>query len=76
VSYAKESLGLAARIGKTAGYGGIADNIEKPQFATAVGLMLIDSEGEMAAPSRKKKAGNSISNATGVISRFMARFKA
>ncbi|MDB5167413.1 MAG: ftsA [Candidatus Saccharibacteria bacterium] len=76
VSYAKESLGLAARIGKTAGYGGVADNIEKPQFATAVGLMLIDSEGEVTAPTRKKKTSNSISNASGVISRFMARFKA
>ena len=77
VSYAKESLGLAARIGKTAGYGGVADNIEKPQFATAVGLMLIDSEGEIAATTHKKKSGNSsIANATGVISRFMARFKA
>ena len=77
VSYAKESLGLAARIGKTVGYGGVADNIEKPQFATAVGLMLIDSEGEITATTHKKKSGNSsIANATGVISRFMARFKA
>ncbi|TAL14911.1 cell division protein FtsA [Patescibacteria group bacterium] len=77
VSYAKESLGLAARIGKTAGYGGVADNIEKPQFATAVGLMLIDSDGDVAMPTRKKKSGTSpIANATSVISRFMARFKA
>lgn len=78
VSYAKEALGLAARIGKTSGYGGVADNIEKPQFATAVGLMLIDSEGtDIVTQTRKKKSGSStLSNATGVISRFMARFKA
>lgn len=45
VDYAKQALGLAARIGKPTGYGGVADNIDQPYFATAVGLMLIDSEG-------------------------------
>lgn len=76
VTYAKESLGLAARVGKTSGYGGVADNIEKPQFATAVGLMLIDAEGEPASQSHKKKSGSSLSQATGLVSRFMSRFKA
>ncbi|HET8884449.1 MAG TPA: cell division protein FtsA, partial [Candidatus Saccharimonadales bacterium] len=40
--YAKEALGLAARIGKSSGYGGVAENIDQPQYATAVGLMLTD----------------------------------
>jgi cell division protein FtsA len=76
VSYAKEALGLAARIGKTAGYGGVADNIEKPQFATAVGLMLIDSEGDTMTQARGNKSTKSLSNVSGVISRFFGRFKA
>jgi len=76
VDYAKESLGLAARIGKTSGYGGVADDIEKPQFATAVGLMLIDAENENSAQNHKKKSGNSLASAGGIIARFMARFKA
>lgn len=76
VNYAKEYLGLAARVGKTTGYGGVADNIEKPQFATAVGLMLIDSESESGPQTRKKKSGTGLASATGIISRFMARFKA
>lgn len=76
VNYAKEYLGLAARVGKTTGYGGVADNIEKPQFATAVGLMLIDSESESGPQTRKKKSGSGLAGATGVLSRFMARFKA
>lgn len=77
-SYAKEALGLAARIGKTSGYGGVADDIEKPQFATAVGLMLIDGEGtDITNQSHKKKTGGStISTAASMISRFMGRFKA
>lgn len=74
--YAKEYLGLAARIGKTSGYGGVADNIEKPQFATAVGLMLIDAEGDNGAQSHKKKSGTSIKSATGALSKFFGRFKA
>jgi len=76
VTYAKESLGLAARVGKTSGYGGVADTIEKPQFATAVGLMLIDAEGQPSTQTHKKKSGNSLSQATGFVSRFMSRFKA
>lgn len=76
VEYAKESLGLAARVGKTSGYGGVADDIEKPQFATAVGLMLIDAENENSPQNHKKKSGNSLASAGGIIARFMARFKA
>lgn len=76
VSYAKEALGLAARIGKPSGYGGVADGVDKPQFATAVGLMLIDSESSSGAISHKKKPGKTFASAGGFISRFMARFKA
>ncbi|MGV9002328.1 MAG: cell division protein FtsA [Candidatus Saccharimonadaceae bacterium] len=42
--YAKETLGLAARLGHPSGFGGVADDIDKSEFATAIGLMLIDSE--------------------------------
>lgn len=42
--YTKESLGLAARLGKPSGFGGVADDIDSSEFATALGLMLIDAE--------------------------------
>ena len=42
--YAKEALGLAARLGQPAGFGGVAEDIDKAEFATAIGLMLIDAE--------------------------------
>lgn len=76
VEYAKESLGLAARIGKTSGYGGVADDIEKPQFATAVGLMLLDSERDGPQHSSKKKTASSLIGVGGAVSKFLARFKA
>lgn len=51
--YAKEALGLAARLGQPTGFGGVAEDIDKSEFATAIGLMLID--GEQA--SREKPRG-------------------
>ncbi|MEP7205248.1 MAG: cell division protein FtsA [Candidatus Saccharibacteria bacterium] len=79
VEYAKESLGLAARIGKTSGYGGVADNIEKPQYATAVGLMLLDSERNNGHTGSKQGTSNSTMNVGNVMSKvssFLSRFKA
>lgn len=75
--YAKEKLGLAARVGKPSGYGGVADHIEEPQFATALGLMLIDAQNGGQAPKTDK--GNhkiTIKQASGVISQFLGKFKA
>jgi cell division protein FtsA len=78
--YAKEKLGLAARIGKSSGYGGVAENIEEPQFAAAVGLMMSDAQSskENAPRSSKKSQGSSkavIKSAGGFISGILGRFK-
>lgn len=79
--YAKEKLGLAARVGKARGFGGVAENIEAPEFASAVGLMLIDAhngEGEFGAKKSSGK-GNSaafLKDAGGFLQRFLGKFKA
>ncbi len=76
--YAKAKLGLAARVGKSAGYGGVAEHIEEPQFATAVGLMLLDASGSSLSQSHKTTGGGGVSltKAGGVITKFLNRFKA
>ncbi len=78
--YAKTKLGLAARIGKSSGYGGVAENIESPQFATVVGLMLLDSQGNTYEGTTSKHSANAgkvaIKNASGMISKFLGKFKA
>jgi cell division protein FtsA len=77
--YAKEKLNLAARVGKSAGYGGVAENIDQPEFSTAVGLMLADVHGVSHSVGRSEAKVNSkaaIKNATGMVSRFLDRFKA
>jgi cell division protein FtsA len=74
VEYAKHSLGLAARLGKPTGYGGVADNIEKPSYATAIGLMLIDAQ-RAAHGMPNKKSGTTLKTAGGVVSKLFARFR-
>lgn len=80
VEYAKQSLGVAARLGKASGFGGVAEGIEKPEFASVVGLMLIDSEGATQPVKRGVashfNAKDGIKNAGGAVSRFLDRFKA
>jgi cell division protein FtsA len=76
VEYAKHTLGLAARTGKPTGYGGVAENIEKPAFATAIGLMLIDAERLARGGGQRKKSGPNLKSASGAVSKFFARFKA
>lgn len=58
IEYAREKLGLAVRIGKSTGFGGVVEKVDQPEFATAVGLMLIDADG---APAKERggKAGRS-----------------
>jgi len=75
--YAKESLGLAVRIGTASGYGGVADNIDKPQFATVLGLMLIDAEfGGIAKNNNLSRGKHALSNGMGILSKLMGHFKA
>lgn len=77
--YTKEKLGLAARIGKPSGYGGVAENIDEPQFATALGLMLVDTQGgnHMHQSQKISSSGKAaIKNAGGFVSKFLERFKA
>jgi len=75
--YAKESLGIAARVGVASGYGGVADNIDKPQFATALGLMLIDADAHDTSKHSGKLTGKgALSNGVGMLSKLFARFKA
>lgn len=68
--YAKEYLGMAARIGRATGIGGITDGIDKPQFATVVGLMQIDSESCQVIQHSKKTRKNSTKMFSKILNRF------
>jgi cell division protein FtsA len=82
--FAKKHLALAARVGKPSGFGGVAEEVEQVEYATAIGLMLIDAEGAGAnsgksgVHSRKvdpKAAKDSFKKASNVAQKFLSKFK-
>jgi cell division protein FtsA len=77
VEYTKQTLGLAVRIGAASGFGGVAEHLDKPQFAAAAGLMLLDARGynqhgDHHGGSRTKSAAH---QASGTIKRLFGRFR-
>ena len=78
VEFTKDKLAVAARLGKAAGFGGVADNIDKPEYAAAVGLMLKDAEGVTMPQDTHKGGGASavhLKNAGGLLKGLLARIK-
>lgn len=77
VEYTKQALGVAARIGKPQGIGGVAENIDSPQYAVAVGLMQLDSEASpRQQQSDKKSIGNGAIKGFGdIVARAFGRIK-
>ncbi|MCB9819838.1 cell division protein FtsA [Candidatus Nomurabacteria bacterium] len=84
--FAKEQLGLAARVGKPSGFGGVADGVSTPEFATAVGLMLGEAEGDLGSANTGKRNKNvakkgtlpgksSLAGATSSVKKMFSRFK-
>ncbi len=82
VDYTKNNLELAARIGKPKGFGGVAEQLEQPEFATAVGLLFSDIqniENHSAHHQGGSKVHNSaqgVANTKNFLSKFFSRFRA
>ena len=82
--FAKEKLGLAARVGHASGLGGAVDNIEQAEYATACGLMLVDAENSNVNRGKKsthstqrgaKDAAKTIKKASDGARKFLGKFK-
>jgi cell division protein FtsA len=59
--FAKDALRLPARVAKFTDMSGVSDKTNSPQFATALGLMLLDFEKEQPTPNSSgtsKKPGS------------------
>jgi cell division protein FtsA len=56
--YARETLQLSARVGKPNGLGGVAEQVERASFATAVGLMLIDLDSDVTVHGTHGTSGD------------------
>ncbi|HTK39813.1 MAG TPA: cell division protein FtsA [Patescibacteria group bacterium] len=79
--YVREKLGLAVRLGKPSGFGGVNEQVESPEYAAALGLMLLDSEGSQSPMNTKNhgmKVGASsdaLKSATDMIKNVFSKFK-
>lgn len=73
--FARDKLQLPARIGKVRGLAGLVDTVDKPAFATAAGLMLLDI---LLTPYVSDQAvGNQLlsGGVSATLNRLLSRFK-
>lgn len=54
--FAKKILEASVKIGIPKGLGGVAESIEKPEFATAIGLAMLAAEDNQVLPPKAKKS--------------------
>lgn len=82
VDYTKNNLELAARIGKPKGFGGVAEQLEQPEFATAVGLLFSDIQNienhsaHHQGGSKVHHSAQGVANTKNFLSKFFSRFRA
>ncbi|MDO4611940.1 MAG: cell division protein FtsA [Candidatus Saccharibacteria bacterium] len=75
--FAKDALEAAVKIGIPKGLGGVADAIEKPEFATAVGLALLaanESPNNVAEKKKSSKKTPKIGDASGFLKKIFSKF--
>ena len=63
--FAKEALEAAVKVGMPRGLNGVSESIEKPEFATAVGLALMAAESSQLDSLMVKKSKNAKSPKSG-----------
>ena len=78
--FAKKILEAAVKVGKPSGLNGVAEAVQKPEFATAVGLAMMAAEdGQYMAPAGKKgfkkaKNKNSGEKKSGLLKKIFGKF--
>lgn len=72
--FAKVALEASIKIGAPKGLGGVANVIEKPEYAAAVGLMLIACDGN-GSNGVKKYAKKSTSGQGNFLEKLLSKFK-
>ena len=70
--FAKQALGASVKIGLPKALGGVGNSIEKPEYAVAIGLMIIATEdnGRDGQQRKMKKKGGE-----GFLSKLFGKFK-
>ena len=74
--FAKSVLEAAVKVGVPSGIGGVSEAVEKPEFATAVGLAMLAAEESGAPESSGKKSKKSpkVPKGPGLLKRIFSKF--
>lgn len=74
--FAKKALEASVKIGIPQGLGGVADVIERPEFAAAIGLSMLAAENNQytASVSKKAKKGFRVSSITSPLKKLFSKF--
>ena len=73
-SYAKKCLEAAVEIGVPRGLNGVSEAIEKPEFATAVGLAMYAAESGDVPTTPGKKAKKPSKSSGGLLKKLLSKF--
>lgn len=73
--YVRRRLKLPARISKPHGFAGLADTIDSPEFATAIGLMLYDMHAGGQYGGSEGHSGGVSRSARGIVRTIKSWFK-
>jgi cell division ATPase FtsA len=69
--YAKEKLRLPVRVAKLSDFTGITDRVAKPEFATVLGLMLLDFEQLAPANQHSSSSKGAAASGQATLNKFM-----
>lgn len=79
--YARSQVELAVRLGKPEGILGVSEEVMKPEYSTAVGLMMLDGIVRDMQPRESDKGGKDKAkkqkkaNSEGIVARILKIFK-
>jgi cell division protein FtsA len=79
--YARNQVELAVRLGKPEGILGVSEEVMKPEYSTAVGLMMLDGIVKDMQPRESDKGGKDKAkkqkkaNSEGIVARILKIFK-
>lgn len=73
--FVRSTLNTSVKIGVPTGLSGVTDAVERPEFAAAVGLMLMAADGGgTGAPKRMKKKAKKTGKKGGFFKRIIGKF--
>ena len=73
--FVRETLQTSVKVGVPTGLNGVAEAVLKPEYATAVGLMLLAAEGGEVKGARKApKGGTKKEKKPGFLKKFLGKF--